>query len=138
MLHHARKGSFLVLNSSLFFFSLQDIGHSIVEAYSRVLVGFSFSILSRIGDILQEDDLKEPTTPLSNLKFDFTSDVYLAGITETPPGRIKWSLIQQMNMTDGRFTNSYLKKATEGQLVDYKNNGGSIVTAGPQRSKVWF
>lgn len=49
-----------------------------------------------------EDDLKKPTTPISNLKFDFSSAVYLAGITETPPGHIRRSLIDQMNMVDGR------------------------------------
>ncbi|CAL9776638.1 unnamed protein product [Musa acuminata subsp. burmannicoides] len=47
----------------------KDVGDSIIEAYSRVLVGLAFSILSRIGDILREDDLKKPTTPISNLKF---------------------------------------------------------------------
>ncbi|KAJ0989801.1 hypothetical protein J5N97_008157 [Dioscorea zingiberensis] len=84
----------------------KDVGHSIVEAYSRVLVSIAFSILSRIGDILQEDDLKKPSTPIATLKFDFSSDVYLAGITETPPGHIRRSLIDQMNLVDGRIGNS--------------------------------
>ncbi|XP_078163108.1 RHO guanyl-nucleotide exchange factor 14 isoform X2 [Carex rostrata] len=82
-----------------------DIGHAIVEAYSRVIVGVAFSILSRIAEILMEDDVKKPTTPISKLKFDFSSAVYLAGITETPPGHIRRSLIDQMNMVDGRRTN---------------------------------
>ncbi|KAJ3680718.1 hypothetical protein LUZ60_016996 [Juncus effusus] len=81
-----------------------DIGHSIVEAYSRVLVGLAFSILSRMSEILMEDDLKKPTTPISNLKFDFASAVYLSGITETPPGHIRRSLIDQMNKVDGRLS----------------------------------
>ncbi|XP_020248082.1 rop guanine nucleotide exchange factor 14 [Asparagus officinalis] len=91
----------------------KDVGYSIIEAYSRVLVNLSFSILSRIGDILQEDDLKKPTTPIATLKFDFFSDVYLAGITETPPGHIRRSLIDQMNKVDGRFCNS-----KEGNVTD--------------------
>ncbi|KAK4389102.1 Rop guanine nucleotide exchange factor 14 [Sesamum angolense] len=33
----------------------KDVGHAILEAYSRVLANLAFSILSRIGDILQED-----------------------------------------------------------------------------------
>lgn len=90
---------------SCFFKIWQDIGHAIVEAYSRVIVGVAFSILSRIAEILMEDDLKKPTTPISKLKFDFSSAVYLAGITETPPGHIRRSLIDQMNMVDGRRTN---------------------------------
>ncbi|KAJ4799996.1 rop guanine nucleotide exchange factor-like protein [Rhynchospora pubera] len=79
-----------------------DVAHAIVEAYSRVIVGVAFSVLSRIAELLMEDDLKKPTTPISKLKFDFSSAVYLAGITETPPGHIRRSLIDQMNMVDGR------------------------------------
>ncbi|KAM0934037.1 putative PRONE domain, Rop guanine nucleotide exchange factor [Dioscorea sansibarensis] len=88
----------------------KDVGHSIVEAYSRVLGSIAFSILSRIGDILQEDELKKPSTPIATLKFDFSSDVYLAGITETPPGHIRRSLIDQMNIVDGRICNSIAVK----------------------------
>ncbi|XP_038978114.1 rop guanine nucleotide exchange factor 14-like isoform X1 [Phoenix dactylifera] len=106
----------------------KDVGHSIVEAYSRVLVGLAFSMLSRIGDILQEDDLKKPTTPIATLKFDFTSDVYLAGITETPPGHIKRSLIEQMNMVDGRYSKDNESKIMEEEpFLDDKgksSNGG--------------
>lgn len=112
------KESFHVFNSS---FSWQDIGHAIVEAYSRVLVSLSFNILSRIGDILQEDDSKKSNTPISNLKFDFTPDVYRSGITETPHGLIKRSLIQQMNMADDRCIDSYIKKASSGAA--YKLQG---------------
>ncbi|XP_074565079.1 LOW QUALITY PROTEIN: rop guanine nucleotide exchange factor 14-like [Curcuma longa] len=114
----------------------KDIGHSIVEAYSRVLVSLSFNILSRIGDILQEDDMKKSTTPISNLKFDFTSDVYRSGITETPHGLIKRSLIQQMNMADDRCIDSYIKKASAEQLINYKANGSTIVAVCPRRSVV--
>ncbi|XP_072988944.1 rop guanine nucleotide exchange factor 14 isoform X1 [Typha latifolia] len=88
----------------------KDVGHSIVEAYSRVIIGLAFSILSRIADILVEDDLKKPTTPIATLKFDFSSEVYLAGITETPPGHIRRSLIDQMNMVDGRLDNDASSK----------------------------
>lgn len=96
----------------------KDVGYSIVEAYSRVLVGLAFGMLSRIGDILQEDDLKKPATPIATLKFDFTSDVYLAGITETPPGHIKRSLIEQMNMVDGRYSKDNEGKAMEEPFLD--------------------
>ncbi|XP_039141750.1 rop guanine nucleotide exchange factor 14-like isoform X3 [Dioscorea cayenensis subsp. rotundata] len=88
----------------------KDVGHSIVEAYSRVLVSIAFRILSRIGDILQEDEVKKPSTPIATLRFDFSSDVYLAGITETPPGHIRRSLIDQMNIVDGRICNSIAVK----------------------------
>eukprot|EP01018_Ginkgo_biloba_P004918 Gb_24552 [translate_table: standard] len=33
-----------------------DVGHSILESYSRVLESLAFNILSRIGDVIREDD----------------------------------------------------------------------------------
>lgn len=102
-----------------------DIGHAIVEAYSRVLVGVAFSILSRVAEILLEDDLvKKPNTPMATLKFDpmatlkfdLSSDVYLAGITETPPGHIRRSLMDQISMVDGRLDAAVAKKKGMKQL----------------------
>lgn len=115
----------------------KDVGHSVVEAYSRVLVGLGFSIMSRIGDILQEDDLKKPTTPIATLKFDFTSDVYLAGITETPPGHIKRSLVDQMNKVDGRYIKHNASKAVEEPNSDSKEKTIMVVTASPLGSRGW-
>lgn len=112
---------------------MQDIAHSIVEAYSRVLVGLAFSVLSRIGDILIEDDLKKPTTPIATLKFDFCSDVYLSGITETPPGHIKRSLIDQMNMVDGRTKGTKVSKG----IIDKKSKMITVIAASPLRNKAW-
>ncbi|VAI48418.1 unnamed protein product [Triticum turgidum subsp. durum] len=95
----------------------EDVGHAIVEAYSRVLVGVAFSILSRVAEIMLEDDLvKKPNTPMSSLKFDLSSDVYLAGITETPPGHIRRSLMDQISMVDGRF-DAVVKKRGAKQLM---------------------
>ncbi|XP_062220031.1 rop guanine nucleotide exchange factor 14-like isoform X2 [Phragmites australis] len=91
-----------------------DVGHAIVEAYSRVLVGVAFSILSRVAEILLEDDLiKKPNTPMATLKFDLSSDVYLAGITETLPGHIRRSLMDQINLVDGRFDTVVKKKGVK-------------------------
>ncbi|CAN6246433.1 unnamed protein product [Urochloa humidicola] len=91
-----------------------DVGHAIVEAYSRALVGVAFSILSRMAEILLEDDLvKKPNTPMATLKFDLSSDVYLAGITETPPGHIRRSLMDQISMVDGRFDAVVKKKGVK-------------------------
>uniref|UniRef100_M8BVN9 Rop guanine nucleotide exchange factor 1 n=1 Tax=Aegilops tauschii TaxID=37682 RepID=M8BVN9_AEGTA len=95
----------------------EDVGHAIVEAYSRVLVGVAFSILSRVAEIMLEDDLvKKPNTPMATLKFDLSSDVYLAGITETPPGHIRRSLMDQISMVDGRF-DAVVKKRGAKQLM---------------------
>jgi len=91
-----------------------DVGHAIGEAYSRVLVGVAFSILSRVAEILLEDDLvKKPNTPMAALKFDLSSDVYLTGITETPPGHIRRSLMDQISMVDGRLDAVVKKKGVK-------------------------
>ncbi|KAL5211804.1 hypothetical protein ABZP36_022651 [Zizania latifolia] len=92
-----------------------DVGHAIAEAYSRVLVGVAFSILSRTAEILLEDDLiKKPnTTPMAALKFDLSSDVYLADITETPPGHIRRSLMDQISLVDGRLDAVVKKKGAK-------------------------
>jgi len=91
-----------------------DVGHAIVEAYSRVLVGVAFSILSRVAEILLEDDLvKKPNTPMAALKFDLSSDVYLAGIAETPSGHIRRSLMDQISMVDGRLDAVVKKKGVK-------------------------
>ena len=109
-LNHGLKNSYCEM-------CMQDVGHGIVEAYSRVLVGVAFSILSRVAEILLEDDLvKKPNTPMAALKFDLSSDVYLAGITETPPGHIRRSLMDQISMVDGRLDAAVVKKKGAKQL----------------------
>ncbi|MCD7468582.1 60S ribosomal protein L7 [Datura stramonium] len=40
-----------------------DIGHLILEAYSRVLLNLAYSILTRIGEILQVDFSSNPNSP---------------------------------------------------------------------------
>ncbi|XP_022940821.1 LOW QUALITY PROTEIN: rop guanine nucleotide exchange factor 14-like [Cucurbita moschata] len=41
----------------------KDVGHLILEAYSRVLGNLAYSILTRIVDVLQEDALCNPNSP---------------------------------------------------------------------------
>ncbi|KAI7752976.1 hypothetical protein M8C21_026717, partial [Ambrosia artemisiifolia] len=43
----------------------KDVAHAIIEAYSRVLGNLAFSILTRIGDISQEDVLSDPDSPMA-------------------------------------------------------------------------
>ncbi|KAF6168905.1 hypothetical protein GIB67_038402 [Kingdonia uniflora] len=42
----------------------KDIGHSIIEAYSRAIGSLAFRILSRIKDILEEDAWSNPNSPV--------------------------------------------------------------------------
>lgn len=48
----------------------RDVGHSILESYSRVLESLAFNILSRINDVIREDDFvktsqRNPTAVVS-------------------------------------------------------------------------
>ncbi|KAL2348767.1 hypothetical protein Fmac_002767 [Flemingia macrophylla] len=79
----------------------KDIGHSILEAYSRVLGNLAFSILSRIGDILQEDYLSNPNSPLviSSPGINL-SETWVVG------SHIRQSLLDKMNKAGGQCCDS--------------------------------
>ncbi|PPD71556.1 hypothetical protein GOBAR_DD31545 [Gossypium barbadense] len=47
----------------------KDVGHSILEAYSRVLKNLAFSIMCRMGEILQEDCLCNPNSGVATWCF---------------------------------------------------------------------
>ncbi|XP_058103765.1 rop guanine nucleotide exchange factor 14 isoform X2 [Magnolia sinica] len=116
----------------------KDVGHSILEAYSRVLGSLAFSILSRIGDILQEDDLSNPDSPAAAFKFDCFSSINLARISENPARRVRHSLIDQMNSVDGRFCYSSVSKCSTEDFSDSEaKTSTSTATATPCRSRAW-
>ncbi|KAK7309461.1 hypothetical protein RJT34_06210 [Clitoria ternatea] len=80
----------------------KDIGHSILEAYSRVLGNLAFSILSRIGDILQEDSSSNPNSPVPMNCFPGInlSETWVVG------SNIRQSLLDKMNKADGQCCDS--------------------------------
>ncbi|KAF7829118.1 rop guanine nucleotide exchange factor 14-like [Senna tora] len=110
----------------------KDIGHSILEAYSRVLGNLAFSILSRIGDILQEDALSNPNSPVA------TSWSPAPNLSETwvVGSHIRHSLIDKMNKADGPYCESSCGSTSDLELscTDAKPNS---VTQTPSRSRVW-
>ncbi|KAM7277084.1 hypothetical protein ACFE04_018950 [Oxalis oulophora] len=57
----------------------KDVGHAILEAYSRAIVNLAISILSRIGEVLQEDVLSNPNSPLTT-----TGSGCATGILQSP------------------------------------------------------
>ncbi|XP_058762518.1 rop guanine nucleotide exchange factor 14-like [Vicia villosa] len=104
----------------------KDIGHSILEAYSRVLGNLAFSILSRIGDILQEDSLSNSdslsSSPGTNISETWMTDSH-----------IRQSLLQKMNKADGQCFDS--TSDLERESLDAKSK--DVITATPSRSSVW-
>lgn len=113
----------------------KDVGHSILEAYSRVLANLAFCILSRVGDILQEDILSNPNSPAATAHIP---GLRIPGITGSPKvqDRVRHSLIDQMNRVDGSSLCSRRSYASdmESQCGETRL---SSVTATPSHSRVW-
>lgn len=64
------------MNQNLFFPELQDVGHAVLESYSRILESLAFTVMSRIEDVLHADGLSQ-NPPQSASRRKSTS--------ETPP-----------------------------------------------------
>ncbi|KAF5177045.1 Rop guanine nucleotide exchange factor [Thalictrum thalictroides] len=112
----------------------KDVGHSILEAYSRVVGNLAFSILSRIKDILQEDDLSKPNSPAVACH---CSGINLTGFSTTSiSGHIRHSLIDQMNKADGQYCDPNADKAPGVESVGSKVLTCSL-TATSSRRRVW-
>ncbi|KAK8341494.1 hypothetical protein V6Z12_A08G170600 [Gossypium hirsutum] len=75
----------------------KDVGHSILEAYSRVLKNLAFSIMCRMGEILQEDSLCNPNSGVATWCFP--------GINVGNP-RHSHSLSDVMNKVEGKYCES--------------------------------
>ncbi|KAG5099260.1 hypothetical protein JHK82_044312 [Glycine max] len=111
----------------------KDIGHSILEAYSRVLGSLAFSILSRIADILQEDSLSNPNTPISascspgiNL-----NEAWVVGSC------VRHSLIDKMNEVDGQYCASSCGSTSDIEFSSTHANASNSVPAMPSRGRLW-
>ncbi|KAJ6426793.1 hypothetical protein OIU84_022394 [Salix udensis] len=114
----------------------KDVGHAILEAYSRVLGNVAFSILSRIADIMQEDSLTNPSSPAATCCFP--GGVNSSGYLETPVHalHVRHSLIDEMNKVDGKCRESNASHISD-QELSYSEARTSSVVATPSRSRVW-
>ncbi|KAI4370795.1 hypothetical protein MLD38_019105 [Melastoma candidum] len=108
----------------------KDVGHAILEAYSRVLVNLAFNILTRIQDVLQKDaainnTYSSASTPASIPGGTF-SDILGSPAVINP--RIKHSLFPERNGANERDCLSASTASTsEGKTPS--------VTATPSRSR---
>ncbi|KAE9613224.1 hypothetical protein Lal_00027684 [Lupinus albus] len=110
----------------------KDIGHSILEAYSRVLGNLAFSILSRIQDIMQEDSLSNPNSPV------VTSCSPGINLSETCVigSHIRHSLLDKMNMADGKYCSSSSATNSDIEPSSIGAKTSSVIST-PSRSRVW-
>ncbi|KDP28059.1 hypothetical protein JCGZ_19467 [Jatropha curcas] len=100
----------------------KDVGHAILEAYSRVLGNLAFRILCRISDILQEDGCCNPNSPEANCCF---LGINASGILETP-----------LHKADGKYRESDASYNSD-MGFSYSEAKSSSVNATPSRSRVW-
>jgi hypothetical protein len=114
---------------------LQDVGHAILEAYSRVLGNLAFSILSRIADIMQEDSLTNPSSPAATCCFP---GINSSGYVETPA----MSYISdthssnRLNKVDVKHRKSNASHISDQELSCSEARTSSVI-ATPSRSRVW-
>ncbi|KAL9369115.1 hypothetical protein Peur_040314 [Populus x canadensis] len=114
----------------------KDVGHAILEAYSRVLGNVAFSILSRIADVMQEDSLTNPSSPAATCCFP---GINSSGYVETPVHglHVRHSLIiDEMNNVDGKYRESNASHISD-QELSYIEARTSSAIATPSRSRVW-
>ncbi|OIT03773.1 PREDICTED: rop guanine nucleotide exchange factor 14 [Nicotiana attenuata] len=112
----------------------KDVGRSILEAYSRVLLNLAFCILTRIGEILQEDILSNPNSPAAACHLP---GIRIPGLSDSPTtGRVRHSLIDQMNKADERSCDSRHTNASDIDIESAESKISSV-TATPSRSRVW-
>ncbi|KAK9716057.1 hypothetical protein RND81_06G208600 [Saponaria officinalis] len=115
----------------------KDVGHAILEAYSRVLGNLAYSILSRIGDILQEDHLSNPNSPIPTRSFN--SGLSLNRMPDSPitNSHIQQSLVDRMNKVDGYFSDSIPSRLSDSEISSSTDTKSSSVTATPSSSRIW-
>ncbi|KAL1532301.1 rop guanine nucleotide exchange factor 14-like isoform X1 [Salvia divinorum] len=112
----------------------KDVGHSILEAYSRVVSNLAFSILSRLGDILQEDITSNPNSPVA---MSHLVGARVPGISDSPMlDRVRHSLVHQLNAVDAKPCNSG-SDVSDGDTHHRDEARISSVSVTPSRSRAW-
>lgn len=106
----------------------KDVAHAILEAYSRVLGNLAFSILTRIGDVSQEDILSDPNSPMA------TNCLSEAIIPISPSHTIaRHTLIDKMDKIEGKTSPLKTQEASHISFLSDEPNRRSV-TSTPSRS----
>ncbi|KAL9258720.1 Rop guanine nucleotide exchange factor 14-like protein [Drosera capensis] len=111
----------------------KDVGHSILEAYSRFLASLAYNMLSRIVGILEEDHLCNPTSPLSKCSFRGVSSKRFVG------SPLVDSLMQKMDNADWQFSDSNRSRSDSDMFspCTSESKASSTATETPGGSCVW-
>ncbi|KAI7740090.1 hypothetical protein M8C21_026367 [Ambrosia artemisiifolia] len=105
----------------------KDVAHAIMEAYSRVLTNLAFSILTRIGDISQEDVLSDANSPMAK---NSLLGVNIPSILDQSSSNIKArrTLIDKMDSIEGKLSLLKTEEASDTALLRDESNRRSVTT----------
>ncbi|GMH26671.1 hypothetical protein Nepgr_028514 [Nepenthes gracilis] len=108
----------------------EDVGHSILEAYSRALGKLAYSILSRVDDILCEDRSSNPNSPLAKCCFPGLS---FRGISDT---RAVSSIIDKMDRVD-QYSSDSNSSRIDSEIFSPSEAKTSSASDTPSGSCIW-
>nr|XP_043629058.1 rop guanine nucleotide exchange factor 14 [Erigeron canadensis] len=105
----------------------KDVAHAIIEAYSRVLGNLAFSILTRIGDVSQEDILSNPDSPMAT---NSLPGVILPGTSGGSSSSIpeKHTLTDRIDNIEGKLIMIEPEEASDTALLSDKQKIGDSNT----------
>ncbi|KAL8244644.1 hypothetical protein R6Q59_010902 [Mikania micrantha] len=106
----------------------KDIAYAILEAYSRVLGNLAFNILTRFGDICQEDVSVDPNSPMAMYSLP---GVKITGICISSVSS-RHILFDKMNNIEGKLSLLKAEKASYTACLSDDTNADSV-TATPSR-----
>ncbi|XP_030480741.1 rop guanine nucleotide exchange factor 14 [Cannabis sativa] len=126
----------------------KDIGHSILEAYSRVLGNLAFSILCRIGDVMREDAASNPNASTScfagillNVTNNYSSIRFDGGVKCSPHSNSSSSTATSATSNSSRSSSSSMSISSgtcESEFNSYCDTKPSpSVSSTPSRRRVW-
>ncbi|XP_057997664.1 rop guanine nucleotide exchange factor 14-like isoform X2 [Hevea brasiliensis] len=113
----------------------RDVGHSTLEAYSRVLGNLALNILSRIWDILQEEASSNQNSPATMCCFP---GIKVSRILDSPVHFLhtRHTFLCHMNKVDGKYRESDASYYSD-KGFSYSEAKARSVNATPSRRMVW-
>ncbi|KAI3821875.1 hypothetical protein L1987_09450 [Smallanthus sonchifolius] len=109
----------------------KDIAYAILEAYSRVLGNLAFNILTRIGDICQEDVSVDPSSPMAMNSLPGMNISGISGISISSVSS-RHTFFDKVNNMEGKVSLLKAEKASYTVCLSVETNADSL-TSTPSR-----
>ncbi|CAN0880217.1 Rop guanine nucleotide exchange factor 14, partial [Linum grandiflorum] len=113
----------------------KDVGHAILEAYSRVMGNLAWSILTRIAEVLHEDDVNNPNpagTTSCRSEIAGLSDIMWA------KAKLREAEYDEGNKVEERLRYSDASNSvSDWEFCNSEPKSSSTANETPSRSRVW-